>query len=60
MGMQQKADHTRACLIMKYSAASREYAKNGFIIMGLWNKSEQELKTRTPERNRGVVKKRKL
>ena len=25
--MQQKADHTRACLIKKYSAAAREYAK---------------------------------
>ena len=31
--MQQKADHTRACLIMKYSAAAREFAKNGFINM---------------------------
>ena len=25
--MQQKADHTRTCLIMKYSAAAREFAK---------------------------------
>ena len=27
MEMQQKTDHTRACLTMKYSAAAREYAK---------------------------------
>ena len=34
---------TRACLIMKYSAAAREYAKNGFTNMGLWDRNEKEL-----------------
>ena len=45
---------------MKYSAAAREYAKNGFNNMGLWNRSEQELKLAHQYANEGVVKKGKL
>ena len=55
--MQQKADHTRACLIMKYHAAAREYAKNGFINMELWDRSEEELKQAHLNVNEGLVKK---
>ena len=57
MEMQQKAGHTRACLIMKCSAAAREYAKNGFINMGLWDRSEEELKQAHQNVNEGLVKK---
>ena len=35
---------TRACFIMKCSAAARKYTKNGFINMGLWDRSEKELR----------------
>ena len=50
MEMQQEADHTRACLIVKYSAAQ----KKGFINMGLWNRSEQELRLAHQYANEGV------
>ena len=53
MEMQQKADHTRACLIVKYSTAAREHAQNGFINMGQWNRSEQELKRAHQYANEG-------
>ena len=46
-------------LITKYSAAAREYAKNGFINMGLWTRSEQELKLAHQNANEGVVKKQR-
>ena len=59
MEMQQKADHTRACLIMKYSAAAREYANNGFINVVLWNRSEEELQLAHQSVNEGSVKKQK-
>ena len=55
--MQQKADHAKTCLTMKYSATAREFAKNGFINMGLWNRSEQELKQAHQHAKEGVVKK---
>ena len=55
--MHQKADHTRACFIMKYSAAAREYPKNGFINMVLWDRSAQELKQAQQNAKGEVVKK---
>ena len=42
---------------MKCSAAAREYALNGFITMGLWDRSEQELKQAHQNAKEGVVKK---
>ena len=57
--MQQKEDHSRACLIMSYSTAAREYATNGFINMELRSKSEQELKPAHQNATEEMVKKKR-
>ena len=54
-----KADYTRACLIVKYSAAAREYAKKRLHQFGAVEQERARTQTRTPVRQRGVVKKRK-
>ena len=51
--MQQKADHTRACLIKKYFAAAREYAKNGFINWGCGTGAKKNSNSHTRASTRG-------
>ena len=53
--MQQK-DHTRACFIMSYSTAAREYAKKRLHHHGAVEQERARTQTRTPKRCRGLVK----
>ena len=50
--MLQKADSTRACFNMKYSAAAREHAKHGIINKELWKGSGEEEQEKLPLLNR--------